>query len=218
MVKKLIMPNNRKGFTLPEIMVTTVVFILFSMSLLGILIMGMRYFNQAEADILAQQNCREVLEIITQELRQGNPCADPGQGANPSRGYLGVTPPLESTAVLYPNKNPDNNPGNYIEFTVPNYQTYDPADSSFDRFNPYYYKRVKYFTTQDGKTVRREVTTYTKGGDVDNNKTDDVAITETGQITLDFNMVSETTYKVSVTAVEGKSTYTGASTVYILVE
>lgn len=217
-MKELIMDKNQKGFTLPEVLVTASVFLLFSLALLGILTTSMGYFSRAEADILAQQNCRDVLEIIANELRQGNPCPDPGQGSNPARGYLGVTPPLDSTAVLFPNKNTGSSQGDYIEFTVPNYQTYDPANSSFNRFNPYYYKRVKYSAVDNGRRVIREVTTYQTNGNVNETKTADVAVTETGQIVLLFDYISDTTYKVSVTATEGLSKYSGASNVYLLVK
>ena len=217
-MKKFIINKNQRGFTLPEVLVTASVFLLFSLALLGILTMGMRYFNRAEADILAQQNCRDVLEIMSNELRQGNPCPDTGQGSYPPRGYLGVTPALDSTAVLFPNKNSGNTQGDYMEFTVPNYQTYDPADTSFDRFNPYYYKKVKYSAVDNGKRVVREVTTYQTNGNIAETKTGDVAVTETGQIILLFDYISETTFKVSVTATEGMSKYSGESTVYMLVK
>lgn len=210
--------KNQRGFTLPEVLVTASVFLLFSLALLGILTMGMRYFNRAEADILAQQNCRDVLEMIGNELRQGNPCPDTGQGSNPPRGYLGVTPAIDSTAVLFPNKNSGNAQGDYIEFTVPNYLTYDPANSAFDRFNPYYYKKVKYSVVDSGKRVVREVTTYQTNGNIAETKSSDVAVTETGQIILLFDYLSETTYKVSVTTVEGLSKYSAESTVYMLVK
>lgn len=217
-MKESIINRHQRGFTLPEVLVTASVFLLFSLALLGILTMGMRYFNRAEADILAQQNCRDVLEMVSNELRQGNPCPDTGQGINPPRGYLGVTPTIDSTSVLFPNKNAGNVQGDYIEFTVPNYQTYNPADTSFDRFNPYYYKRVKYSVVDSGKRVVREVTTYLTNGNIADTKTSDVAITETGQIILLFDYLSETTFKVSVTATEDLSKYSAESTVYMLVK
>ncbi len=209
---------KQRGFTLPEVLVTASVFLLFSLALLGILTMGMRYFNRAEADILAQQNCSDVLEVISNELRQGNPCPDKGVGSYPPRGYMGVTPAIDSTAVLFPNKNSGSTQGDHIEFTVPNYQTYDPANTSFDRFNPYYYKKVKYSVVDNGKRVVREVTTYQANGNIADTKTGDVAVTETGQIILLFDYISETTFKVSVTATEDLSKYSAESTVYMLVK
>ncbi|MCE1245786.1 MAG: hypothetical protein LWY06_03985 [Firmicutes bacterium] len=204
----------QKGFTLPEVIITAGVFLLFVLSLLGLLIIGLRYFRMADADVAAQQNCREILDVIGNELRQSAPCPDPGQGTNAARGYLGITPTVGSTSVLYPNKN--NTTSNYIEFTEPNYANFDPTATDFDRTNPANYQKVKYYVS--GKILKRELTTYTTAGAVSATRTDDVAVSRDGSITLSFTWSSNKVFNVTVTTVEGKKQYTGSMKVFVLVE
>jgi prepilin-type N-terminal cleavage/methylation domain-containing protein len=206
--------NPQKGFTLPEVVITTGVFLLFVLSLLGLMIIGMRYFKMADADVAAQQNCREILDVIGNELRQAAPCPDPGQGSQPARGYLGITPAVGSTAVLYPNKNTTT--ATYLEFTEPNYTTFDPTATGFDRTNPSNYQKIKYYIS--GKTLKREVITYTTSGTVSNTKTDDVAVSRNGSIALNVAWASNRVFNITVTTAEGQKKYTGSIKVFVLVE
>lgn len=207
---------NQKGFTLPEVMVTAVVFLLFAMSLLGMLIMGMRYLNQADADIAAQQNCRDILDIITSELRQAAPCPDPGQGSYPARGYIGINPSVGSTSVMVPNKN-NTTSTDQIEFTEPNYSNFDPSVSGFDRTNPSNYQKVKYQITGN-KVLIREVTTYDADGNVNTTDSAEVAVTQNGQISFDVLWQSNRVFDVTVSTEEAGKQYSGMAKVFILVE
>ena len=75
--------KNKSGFTLPEVIITVGVFSLFTLSLLGTLVMGLRYLNMADEEIVAQQNCRNITDVVITELRQAVPNPAPG-----STGYL----------------------------------------------------------------------------------------------------------------------------------
>jgi len=208
--------KNKKGFTLSEVMVTAVVFLLFALSLLGMLIMGMRYLNQADADIAAQQNCRDILDIMTNELRQAAPCPDPGQGGNPARGYIGINPSVGSTAVMVPNKN-NTTSTNVLEFTEPNYSNFDPSVSGFDRTNPSNYQRVKYKVTGD-KVLTREVTTYNTDGSVNTTDSAEVAVTQNGSISFEAVWQSNRVFDITVSTEEAGKQYSGTAKVFILVE
>ncbi|MCD4782230.1 MAG: prepilin-type N-terminal cleavage/methylation domain-containing protein [Candidatus Eremiobacteraeota bacterium] len=208
--------SNKKGFTLSEVMVTAVVFLLFAMSVLGMLIMGMRYLNKADADIAAQQNCRDILDVMTSELRQAAPCPDPGQGSNPARGYIAIDPPVGSTSVPLPNKN-NTKSTDLLEFTEPNYSNFDPSDPDFDHTNPSNYQKIKYEVTGN-KVLTREVTTYNTDGSVNTTDSAEVAVTQNGQIGFDVVWQSNKVFDVTVSTEESGKHYNGTAKVFVLVE
>jgi len=88
-----------RGLTLAELCVMTVIFSLFSTTVLATLSMALRYWTQSNQRILAQQNARVAIGVITNELRQ----AIPSQSA--AVGYQKISPAVDPTGVTMPNAN-----------------------------------------------------------------------------------------------------------------
>ncbi len=200
-----------KGFTLPEVLVSLAIFLLFILTMLGMLIMGMRYLNKADAQIVAQRTCRNILDTIVSELRQGVPNPDPG-----GTGYLSVT--TNPTAVLYPNESTPTT--NYILFTEPNYARFNPSDASFNRQNPDIYQRVKYYVQNN--ILYREEQTIT-GGNLDTPVVTPLAEAPNGEIQLSVTRVNDKTFDITVTVTVDKgqaseATYSDTAKVFIAVE
>jgi len=203
----------RNGFTLSEVMITVVIFLLFMMSLLGMLIMGLRYLNKANSEIIAQQNCRNILETITTELRQAMPNPAPG-----ITGYLSISPPVEPTAVLYPNNNVKT--ANYIKFTEPNFSYYDPSSLTFNAADPQNYQQVKYYINNN--VLYREVKTIDSAGTLSEPTSFALAETPGGSLSMTAKYLTSNKFEISVTVTENKghdteATYTGTEKVFIAV-
>lgn len=217
-MRKMSRTREQSGFTLAEVLITAVVFLLFSTVLFGLLINGLNYFKAADADFSAQTTCRNIMEIIVSELRQAVPNPDPGLANSPT-GYLSIAPNAAPTAILYPNYL--NKTGNYLIFTEPNHSNFDPSESSFSDMDPSNYQRIRYYV-QNGNTLMREITKYDSNGSVASTESDQVAEVPNGEIVMEIEFVSTKKVELTVTVTEAKGqsherTYTGNNRVFIAV-
>lgn len=205
--------KSTSGFTLPEIMVASFVFLIFAITLLGTMMMGMRYSRKTSAQIAAQQTCSNIIEAITSELRQAAPNIAPG-----TTGYLGISPQVGPTAVLYPNANTTS--ANYIIFSGINYNNWDPSVPSFNKANADNYRQVRYYVS--GSTLFREERLIS-GGSLQTGTPQPLAEARNGSITLRITYQTARQFDVSVTVVEDQgqiteSSYTATSRVLIPIE
>lgn len=210
-MRNLIRNKSSRGFTLPEVLVTFTTFMVFSSALFGTLILGLKYMEKAEAELSAQSTCRNIISTISGELRQGTVNSDSGES-----GYQAVTPSIEASAVLYPNKNSVTT--DYVLFTEPNFANFDPSESTFDRTNPDNYQQVRYFT--ENKTLYREIKTIQSGKLQDAQK-DPIAEVLNGEIELQVKYLTTNKFELTVHVTEDKgmrseSSYTGSVIVYIM--
>lgn len=206
--------GKKSGFTLPEALVTSFVFLILALTMLGTLMMGMRYSRKTNAQIAAQQTCRNAMGALTNELRQAAVNIAPG-----STGYLGITPAVSPTAVLYPNANVTQ-PADNILFTGINYAGWDPSDSAFNRSSPDNYKHIKYYV--DGNILYRQEREIS-GGTLQNADDQPLAEARNGSISLSAKYLTPRQFEIEITVTEDKgqitqSSYTASTIVYIAVE
>lgn len=205
------MQRKRSGFTLSEVMVVAVVFLLFSTSLISVLTLGMDYLQVGQVKILAQGNTRAVADCITSELKQAilNP--------NSVTGYPSISPAILPSAVLYPNSN--TRTANSITFTEPNPANYAPYTTGWDYENAVNYQTVRYYVSN--RTVYREMKRFDADGNQTSITNDPIAQTSGGTITLSIAYASSQMFTVTVTSSEVDSqnklrTYTVSPTVAVL--
>lgn len=207
--------RRSKGFTLSEVLVTVSTFLLLSLTILGILITGLRYMSRLETDIDAQNKVMDSIEVITDELRQGIPNSS-------SAGYTSITPVVSSTAILMPNNNQKTS--NELIFNVPNYDgagsgsQWNPALGITILSNPAYFKKIRYYV-ENSRTLCREVTTYSSSGAADASSKQELAQISNpdGYIKLDLTWLKSDLVEVKVTCNEGYRDFVGTEKAYLLV-
>ena len=208
--------RRRKGFTLSEVLVTVATFLLLSLTILGILITGLRYMSRMETDIDAQNKVMDSIEVITDELRQGIPNSDG------TTGYASITPVVSSTAILMPNSNQKTS--NELVFNVPNYDgsgsgsQWNPGLGITILSNPAYFKKVRFFV-ENNRTLYREVTTYSSNGDADTPVKQELGKVSSpdGYLKLDLTWLKSDLLEVKVTCNEGYRDFVGTEKAYLLV-
>ncbi|MFH0803457.1 MAG: hypothetical protein V2A78_13875 [bacterium] len=205
------MNKTRTGFTISEVMVAAVVFLLFSTSVISVLTLGMNYLQVGQVKILAQGNARAAADCITSELKQAilNP--------NSVTGYPGISPAILPSAVLCPNSN--TRTAGSITFTEPNPANYTPYTTGWNYENAANYQTVRYYVSN--RTVYREMKRFDADGNQISITNDPIAQTPGGTITLSFTYVSSQLFTVTVTSSEVDSqnvlrTYTISPTVAVL--
>jgi type II secretory pathway pseudopilin PulG len=215
---------KKNGVTLPEALVAILTFGLLTSLLIASMSLTIRWLGKADAEIVAHQTCSNALEIIVSEMRQAVPNPDPETGPL-GTGYLSIDPTTakpKRTAVLMPNYLPGNKESNYILFTSPNFENFDPAEETFDIEDPSCYKHVRFYVTGDGKKLIREVKLIDQMRNFYDRQEDVIGETVDGRIELTARHEDEKLFAIelSVTEASGKSsqrTYTGKTLVYILI-
>ncbi len=210
------MLRKNKGFTLSETLVTVATFLLLSLTILGILITGLRYMSRLETDIDAQNKVMDSIEVITDELRQGIPNSDS------TTGYGSITPVVSSTAILMPNTNQKTS--NELIFNVPNFDgagsgsQWNPGLGITILSNPAYFKKVRYYV-ENNRTLYREVTTYNSTGSADTPSKQELTSISSpdGYLRLDLTWLKSDLVEVKVTCNEGYIDYVGTEKAYLLV-
>lgn len=204
-------PEKQKGFSLSEFMIALFLFSILSSSLAGTIIIGMRYYQKSNLGTEAQMFTRNAIEFISNEIRQAVPNPDPGLNGNTPTGYKAVSPSIDPTGVLYPNVNEIST--DYVVFTIPDYDYYDPSDEDWFSQDPRNYKKVKYAVYNQNELIR-ETTTYNSDGSINTRTQLSILTFSEGVIELSCKYTREYgnqpvyTITVSVeTAVEEQSTY-----------
>lgn len=205
------MKRTNGGFTLAELMVVCVLFLLFSSSIMGILILALSSWEKADASVAAQQNARLAASIVMADLKQAVINQDPGHGTNPPTGYRAISPAIPPTGVLYPNLNLPST--TYLIFNEPNFSTYDPSGTSWDPQNPSNYQKVKYYVSSG--TLLRQVTKYDSSSRSTSTREDPIAAVSDGSLNLTINYLAANLFYVEVRAVEKSNSSSSSSNVYI---
>lgn len=197
--------------TLSELLVTSVIFLIFTASLMALISMGTGYWKGVDKVINAQEVVYSSLGVIASEMRQGVPDPDPGTGHSPT-GYMSISPYVGPTAILYPNSN--NRSGNYVEFTEPNNSVYNLSSTSFSANDPSNYQRVKYYVS--GSILYRDVTTYDSSGNPTGPVTTPIVDAGSGSVSMTAAYISTNSYSVTVTSVQDTKSYNLTYKVYIM--
>ncbi|MCL5774555.1 MAG: type II secretion system GspH family protein [Firmicutes bacterium] len=203
--------QNKKGITLSELLVTSVIFLIFTASLMALISMGTGYWKGVDKAINAQEVVYSSIGIIASEMRQGLPDPDPGTGHSPT-GYFSIAPPVSPTAILYPNANSQS--GNYVEFTEPNNAVYNLSSISFNANDPSNYQRVKYYV--NGSVLYRDATTYDSGGNPTGPVTTPIVDAGNGSISVAASYISTNIYSITVTSVQDTKSYNLTYKVFIM--
>jgi prepilin-type N-terminal cleavage/methylation domain-containing protein len=190
--------GKNRGFTLMEILVSVLVFSVISLVLASTLSIGIRCFRKVDAHISVQQLCKTSLDYIVNELRQGVVNHDTGT-ENKSTGYLGISPPVEPTAVLFPNRNIKT--GDHLVFTQPDFERFNPASVNFNRTNPENYQIVKYYTDQ-GKSLYREVQSINSDGSLLSGAPVLLSDVQNGSMDLKVDYITRNKFSVTLTITE----------------
>ena len=199
-------PCSRRGMTLAEITVMLVIFSIFSTAAVTTLSLCLRYWNNTQQRLLAEQNVRVALQTMVADLRQGCPCAVP------TVGYLTIGSTVSPTAVLAPNE--DSTTDTALTFTEPNTANYDPQVSGF-LTNASFYQRVRYYVASN--VLHREKITYTTTGS--SLSTSDIVVvsaSSTGTLSLSTQYLSSNRFKVIVFAREGTVSSTQTANVTVV--
>ncbi|MFH0801527.1 MAG: prepilin-type N-terminal cleavage/methylation domain-containing protein [bacterium] len=205
------MKKRNGGFTLAELMVVSVLFLLVSSSIMGVLILALSCWEKADASVAAQQNSRLAVSIITADLKQAVANQDPGHGTNPPTGYRAISPAVPPTGVLYPNMNQTSRA--YIIFNEPYFSAYDPSGASWDPQDPSNYQKIKYYVSSG--IILRQVTKYDSSSQIASTREDPIAAVNDGSITLTVDYLGPNLFNVKVSAVEKSNTSICSSKVYI---
>jgi|GEM_PF-1706027 len=205
------MKRTNGGFTLAELMVVSVLFLLVSSSIMGVLILALSCWEKADASVAAQQNARLAASIIIADLKQAVINQDPGHGTNPATGYRSISPAVPPTGVLFPNLNQLSRA--YLIFNEPNFSAYDPSGATWDPQDPSNYQKVKYYVSSG--TLLRQVTKYDSSSQVTSTREDPIAAVNDGSITLTVNYLGTNLFYVEVRAVEKSTSSSSSSKVYI---
>jgi type II secretory pathway pseudopilin PulG len=154
---------SNRGFTIPEVLVSAVTFLIISILVASSLLLGIRYLRTAETRIADQLVCRGAVDIIITDMRLGVPNLDPGD-MKPPTGYYRIKPPINTTAILIPNENEESITSSYIEFTKPNYEAISNSETGFDNMLPEMFIIVKYYCTDS--FLYREVSRIDEDGTI----------------------------------------------------
>lgn len=193
--------RKKKGFTFPELMISAATFLIISLILMEMLIIGTRYLRKAESDVSCQGNCMQVLDFIANDLRQAAPNYDKRTGGS-STGFLYLGATTSPTAVIYPNASTTTTGSlksvKYMLFTKPDFTKFDPSNTAFVKDNPYYYKQIRYYTSTDYRTVYRETRTISSTGTLQPAVKETLFETTTGLIYLQFRWITSRRFEVRV--------------------
>lgn len=207
-------PNleKSKGLVIDEAVTSTAIFLVFAFLLGALVVAGSMYLQKLEAELIVQQCCRDMLDLVATELKQAVPCPDTGRGETPPRGFLSVKPYVGYTGVLYPNKN--NPQGDYLEFTQPDFQKFDPSNHSFNPLNPGGYKLVRYYTGS-GSTLIREVVSYKDNGKVLNDRARELSDPRSGDVNMSIKWKNNRFYEVKIIINKDGLVYSNSADVFI---
>jgi prepilin-type N-terminal cleavage/methylation domain-containing protein len=187
-----------QGFTLPEVLVSMLVFGLLFLALSTSLTLGIRYFRKAEAANSAFNTCAAAFELIHSDTNQGVPNEDPG-----GSGYIGIIPAVDTTAFLMPNKNVKTS--DQLIFNIANHTLLDvlAAAPPVDRRRPDIYRQVRYYTDSSNKILYRVMSNITATGSlVDETPMIIAEAGSSGAIILKAEYVSSRSIKVTLTVKE----------------
>ncbi len=190
--------RKNKGFTLAEMIILIFTFSFLLLSMISTLFMGTKYMRLDESNLATHQANRLIMETITNELRQAMINPDPGYYNSPT-GYYYIDPPVEATAVLYPNENTVGDADGYVSFIVfngANPASFDPSSETFDWYDPQYYTQVKYYVLDNN--VIRQVTTYDQQGNSASQAETPIAGLENGSVELKFKFINSYEIEVKV--------------------
>ncbi|MHC9544000.1 MAG: type II secretion system protein [Vulcanimicrobiota bacterium] len=203
----IIMKKNAKhsGYTLPEILVSIVVFMLLTTSLVSTVTLGLRFWLGTVARNNVRQNTITACSVIGSELRQAIINSDS------TTGYSSITPAIKPSGVLYPNQN--NTTLSYIYFTEPNYANFDPSDSIWDQLDAKNYSLIKFYV--ENNTLYREQITYNTGGSISSTAKNPVVQSTEGTLTLTATYSSPISFRISVYSKEGDKAGTVATQLYL---
>lgn len=203
------MTVRKKGFTLSELMVTIVLFGIFSTTLLTMLTLSLRYMTKANTSINSQKTVATISDCMTNEIKTALI-----NGTSNGYKYVTPTPPPAPTAFLDPPTNitTDNrNKSNQVKFSAINAKnfditTYDPSSTSatmLDTTNSNNFQTVRYYVSGDQKSIHREVTRYdpTLGNTVTVDTT--IGESEIGTFTLSSELISSDLIKITITEFKG---------------
>ena len=205
-MNRLLFKNVRyqKAFTLVETIIIMAMMIVFLGTLFSAMIAGLRYWTDGRLRLRAQEALRESLDTMTMELRQAIPNPDPGTNGNGSTGYLALSPAVDPTGIIFPNRNVQQT--DYITFTEPNVQNYNPSVQNWSEVQPQNYHKVKYFI--DNGVLKRQIISYNANGLVASDQTDNVVKLQDGSLSMQVNYLSETLVSIRMTATLNKFSYT----------
>jgi type II secretory pathway pseudopilin PulG len=191
MIRKTNCKKNNKGFTMAEVLMSLISFLLL-MGMIGAAVkLGIDSFRRTENEILAQETYQRAVESIMTDFKQAiiNPAPT---------GYQTISPSVQPTAILLPNFNKQKS--NVIQINIPNPDNYNPLESVFDQYDPAMYKLIEYYI-QDKKLYRR-VTTYTKDGKSAKSSPQLIAETEKGSISMTADYISDKTSRITIVVIE----------------
>ncbi len=200
--------GKKRGFSLAEFLMALLLFSILSTSLMGTLVIGLRYYRRSSEGVEAQKKVKNTIEFIEGELRQAVIDPVPGVNGNPPTGYLGVDPPIGPTGILKPNIHQKES--NELVFNEPDYDYYDPANPSWFPLDPRNYKKVRYYV-KDKNTIMREEIKYSQEGAPISSRVDPVLSFPQGEVHITCKLVflddSSVIYniEIQVDPKEGKS-------------
>lgn len=208
--------KNQGGFSLAEFLVALAMFLILTSSIFGTLVVGIRYYEKSTSGLEAKKSVRDVVSIVTSEMRHAVPNPAPGFSGNEPTGYRAVTPSIAPTGVLYPNAgSPETD---FVLFTEPDFSHYDPDSPEWFTINPENFIQVKYFIN-NGNTLVREVTSFNTDGSFKNRTRDDVVIFEKGSLRLEASVSGSPgpypLYNIAVTAIDDEKTFSLSSKIAI---
>jgi len=203
--------GNNRAFSLPELLVALVVFMLLSTSLVCAVSLGLRYWLKVIDRVNAQQNTLTACNVLANEMKQAIVDPDPGTGGNAPTGYRDVTPAVAASGVLYPNANQAST--GYVEFTEPNPTTYDPSSASFSATDPSNYRRIKFYVQNN--TLYRNEKTYSSDGAPASTTTNPIVQSVEGTLTLTVVYTSPTSFRLLLFNREGDASRTLTMQVYL---
>lgn len=194
----------RRGFSLIEMIIVLGMMVVFIGALFSAMIAGLSYWKDGKLRLQTQEALRESLDTMTTELRQALSNPDPGTNGNPPTGYLGITPEIEPTGILFPN---ENNPvGDYLEFTEPVESVYIPSTTGWSEEQPDNYQKIRYYTNKE--YLVRRVTRYNSSGVQVSEEDNNVVALREGDLILQVTSISTSFVEIEMTATLNKFSYT----------
>lgn len=184
---------TRRGITLVETLIAVALLAVFGLGALGAFQTSTGHLHRAKARIRANQNARQVMALISKEMRQGIPNPHPGTGWLSA----GLDAP---SAVLKPT--PSEPEAEELIFTQPYVPNFTPMVAGWDRTSAQAYMRVRYYLEEvDGvQEIRRERTLFNSGGGVQDQSEELVA---RGRLEFEVEWRSPRVVWVRVAALEG---------------
>jgi hypothetical protein len=204
--------SNNKGFSLAEFLVTLGLMMVLTASLFGTLTLGMRYYRQSNYSTDLQKTARDSVEYITDEIRQAVPDEDPGIMGNPPTGYKSISPAVSSTGILSPNMNDKD--ADSVIFTKPDYNYFDPGNTTWDPLDPRNFKKIRYYVKNTNELIREE-TTFNADGSQKDKVSVALAQVAGGKIEMACNLSqnsgSSPSYVIKITATRNSTSYSLSS-------